>query len=67
MDPPWGRVDGRSLSRAEGMGMAAKAIPTTRSSLKLRPWTRCSKHIREQRARLYIVWRCSVMLMCWHD
>ncbi|XP_016650799.1 PREDICTED: uncharacterized protein LOC107881477 [Prunus mume] len=49
------------------MGMAAKAIPTTRSSLKLRPWTWCSKHIREQRARLYIVWRCSVMLLCWHD
>ncbi|XP_073042376.1 small polypeptide DEVIL 14-like [Primulina eburnea] len=28
---------------------------------------RCSKQIREQRARLYIIWRCAVLLMCWHD
>ncbi|XP_017191210.1 small polypeptide DEVIL 14-like [Malus sylvestris] len=51
------------------MDMEAKAIPTrTRSSSsKVRPWGRCSKQIREQRARLYIIWRCSVMLLCWHE
>ncbi|XP_048441760.1 small polypeptide DEVIL 14 [Pyrus x bretschneideri] len=52
------------------MDMEAKAIPTRTSrstSLKFRSWGRCSKHIREQRARLYIIWRCSVMLLCWHE
>ncbi|XP_057965960.1 small polypeptide DEVIL 14 [Malania oleifera] len=36
-------------------------------SFKLRSWQRCSKHIREQRARLYIIWRCAVLLICWHE
>ncbi|XP_052211278.1 small polypeptide DEVIL 14 [Diospyros lotus] len=34
---------------------------------KLRPWHRCPKQIREQKARLYIIWRCTVLLLCWHD
>ncbi|XAR58525.1 hypothetical protein NMG60_11013956 [Bertholletia excelsa] len=34
---------------------------------KLRSWQRCSKQIRERRARLYIIWRCTVLLICWHD
>ncbi|ESW34397.1 hypothetical protein PHAVU_001G149100 [Phaseolus vulgaris] len=34
---------------------------------KLRPWGRCSKYIRQQRTRLYIIWRCTVLLLCWHD
>ncbi|XP_073148233.1 small polypeptide DEVIL 14-like [Henckelia pumila] len=36
-------------------------------SSKVRLIRRCSKQIREQRARLYIIWRCTVLLMCWHD
>ncbi|XP_057483335.1 small polypeptide DEVIL 14-like [Actinidia eriantha] len=36
-------------------------------SLKLRSWQRCSKQIREQRARLYIIWRCTVLLLNWND
>ncbi|XP_058077029.1 small polypeptide DEVIL 14-like [Magnolia sinica] len=36
-------------------------------SPKLRSWQRCSRHIREQRARLYIIWRCTVLLLCSHD
>ncbi|XP_022758190.1 uncharacterized protein LOC111305179 [Durio zibethinus] len=36
-------------------------------SMKGRSWQRCSKQIREQRARLYIIWRCTVLLLCWHD
>ncbi|XP_074274168.1 small polypeptide DEVIL 6-like [Silene latifolia] len=28
---------------------------------------RCAKQIREQRARLYIIWRCTVILLCWQD
>ncbi|XP_022963517.1 uncharacterized protein LOC111811136 [Cucurbita pepo subsp. pepo] len=36
-------------------------------SSKIWLWQQCSKQIREQRARLYIIWRCAVMLLCWHD
>ncbi|GKV27833.1 hypothetical protein SLEP1_g36957 [Rubroshorea leprosula] len=36
--------------------------------MKLKSWQRCcSRQIREQRARLYIIWRCTVLLLCWHD
>ncbi|XP_039025170.1 uncharacterized protein LOC120158385 [Hibiscus syriacus] len=35
--------------------------------MKDRSWRRCSKQIREQRGRLYIIWRCAVLLLCWHD
>ncbi|XP_020959379.1 uncharacterized protein LOC110263093 [Arachis ipaensis] len=28
---------------------------------------RCSKYIRQQRTRLYIIWRCTVLLLCCHD
>ncbi|KAH1070127.1 hypothetical protein GYH30_007305 [Glycine max] len=36
-------------------------------SSKVRPWGRCSKYIRQQRTRLYIIWRCTVLLLCWHE
>ncbi|KAL5068238.1 hypothetical protein RYX36_019125 [Vicia faba] len=26
-----------------------------------------SKQVRQQRARLYIIWRCTVLLLCWND
>ncbi|XP_034905259.1 small polypeptide DEVIL 14-like [Populus alba] len=45
--------------------MAADAL--SMRSMKLRSRQRCSKQIREQRTRLYIIWRCTVMLLCWHD
>ncbi|XP_062150365.1 small polypeptide DEVIL 14-like [Alnus glutinosa] len=32
---------------------------------KLRSWQRCSRHIREQRTRLYIIWKCTVILLSW--
>lgn len=28
---------------------------------------RCSSLVKEQRARFYILRRCVVMLVCWHD
>ncbi|XP_027937717.1 uncharacterized protein LOC114192256 [Vigna unguiculata] len=28
---------------------------------------RCSKQVRQQRTRLYIIWRCTVLLLCWHE
>lgn len=47
---------------------AAGALTAFRStSSKLRSIGRCSKPIREQRARLYIIWRCTVLLLCWQD
>ncbi|GKU86647.1 hypothetical protein SLEP1_g1144 [Rubroshorea leprosula] len=46
--------------------MAATA--SSMKSMKLRSWQRCcSRHIRERRARLYIIWRCTVLLICWHE
>jgi hypothetical protein len=32
---------------------------------KLRSWQRWSQHIREQRTRLYIIWKCTVILLSW--
>ncbi|XP_012092285.1 uncharacterized protein LOC105650027 [Jatropha curcas] len=46
--------------------MAAASAFSMRS-MKVRSWQRFSKQIREQRTRLYIIWRCAVMLLCWHD
>ncbi|XP_023637981.1 uncharacterized protein LOC111830420 [Capsella rubella] len=34
---------------------------------KVRTWERCSKQIKEQRARLYIIWKCAVFLLSSHD
>lgn len=46
--------------------MAANAL-SFRSVSKVRSFSRSSKPLREQRARLYIIWRCTVLLVCWHD
>ncbi|XP_023886598.1 small polypeptide DEVIL 14 [Quercus suber] len=46
--------------------MAANTLSSTKS-LKVRSWQRCSKQVRERRARLYLIWRCTVILLCWHD
>lgn len=46
--------------------MASANAFSTRSS-KTRTWPRCSKQIREQRARLYIIWKCTVLLLFWDD
>ncbi|KAL3725555.1 hypothetical protein ACJRO7_030564 [Eucalyptus globulus] len=56
------------MREGERMGGANSSTSAVRTSLKLRSWQRCcSKHIREQRARLYLIWRCTVMLICWQD
>ncbi|KAL4642627.1 hypothetical protein ACB092_02G033700 [Castanea dentata] len=34
---------------------------------KLRSWQRCSRHIREKRTRLYIIWKCTVILLSWDE
>ncbi|KAI5580897.1 hypothetical protein POPTR_008G202000v4 [Populus trichocarpa] len=34
---------------------------------KLRSWQRCSRMVREQRTRLYIIWRCTVILLRWDE
>ncbi|XP_058196002.1 small polypeptide DEVIL 14 [Rhododendron vialii] len=47
--------------------MAANSLPLRCSKLRSWSWQRCSKQIREQRARVYIIWRCTVMLLSWHD
>ncbi|XP_019101759.1 PREDICTED: uncharacterized protein LOC109133153 [Camelina sativa] len=38
------------------------------SVTKVRTWKKCcSKQIKEQRARLYIIWKCAVFLLSSHD
>ncbi|XP_024012906.1 uncharacterized protein LOC112087129 [Eutrema salsugineum] len=37
------------------------------SSTKVRTWKRCWKQIKEQRARLYIIWKCAVFLLSSND
>ncbi|XP_061349310.1 small polypeptide DEVIL 14 [Gastrolobium bilobum] len=44
----------------------AASVFSVRGS-KLRSLERCSKQVRKQRTRLYIIWRCTVLLLCWHD
>uniref|UniRef100_A0A7N0SYD2 DEVIL-like protein n=1 Tax=Kalanchoe fedtschenkoi TaxID=63787 RepID=A0A7N0SYD2_KALFE len=46
-------------------GSSLFSFPTR--SLKHQTWRKCSMHIREQKARLYIIWRCAVLLVCWQD
>ncbi|KAL9353392.1 hypothetical protein Peur_056072 [Populus x canadensis] len=41
-------------------------LPTMRLP-KLRSWQRCSRKVREQRTRLYIIWRCTVILLRWDE
>ncbi|CAN4093497.1 unnamed protein product [Withania somnifera] len=48
------------------MASLASSMSSLRGS-KIRKWQRCSKQVRQQRARLYIIWRCTVLLLCWHD
>ncbi|XP_018490208.1 small polypeptide DEVIL 14-like [Raphanus sativus] len=43
--------------------MAATVVFSCISSTKVRTWKRCSKQIKEQRARLYIIWKCAVFLL----
>ncbi|KAK6913877.1 DVL protein [Dillenia turbinata] len=36
-------------------------------SPKFSVWQRCSRYIQEQRGRLYIIWRCTIILLSWQD
>ncbi|PIN11821.1 hypothetical protein CDL12_15575 [Handroanthus impetiginosus] len=31
----------------------------------LRSWEKCARCIQEQRTRIYIMWRCSIILIRW--
>lgn len=46
---------------------ATVVLSCSRNSTKVRTWKRCSKQIKEQRARLYIIWKCAVFLLSSHD
>ncbi|KAG4995905.1 hypothetical protein JHK85_027344 [Glycine max] len=52
-------------SSTQGHQMAANVFSVRGS--KVRSWERCSKQVRQQRTRLYIIWRCTVLLLCWHE
>ena len=48
------------------LNMAA-GCPKSTGIPKLRLWQRCSKLVKEQRTRFYIIWRCMVLLLRWED
>ncbi|PIA26497.1 hypothetical protein AQUCO_09200004v1 [Aquilegia coerulea] len=39
----------------------------SRRNPKLGKWRQWSKYTQQQRARLYIIWRCTVILVCWQE
>ncbi|KAL3735229.1 uncharacterized protein LOC120294658 [Eucalyptus grandis] len=45
---------------------SAKARDSKASNRRL-SCTRLKGHLKEQKGRLYIIRRCVVMLLCWHD
>ncbi|KAF8117904.1 hypothetical protein N665_0008s0242 [Sinapis alba] len=48
--------------------MAATVVLSCSSNCtKAMTWKRCSKQMKEQRARLYIIWKCAVFLLSSHD
>ncbi|KAI5395214.1 hypothetical protein KIW84_061713, partial [Lathyrus oleraceus] len=62
----------QTLKYKENLLMAATATATAGSfsmkGSKVRSLGRySSKQVRQQRARLYIIWRCTVLLLCWND
>ncbi|XP_048616277.1 small polypeptide DEVIL 14 [Brassica napus] len=46
---------------------ATVVLSCSRNSTNARTWKRCSKQIKEQRARLYIIWKCAVFPLSSHD
>ncbi|KAK4284269.1 hypothetical protein QN277_001124 [Acacia crassicarpa] len=47
--------------------MNGESMRSSGSSKKKVPCRRLGGYIREQKGRLYIIRRCVVMLLCWHD
>ncbi|KAK8501574.1 hypothetical protein V6N13_027215 [Hibiscus sabdariffa] len=47
--------------------LSRKEAPATPASKRCAFTRKCSKLVREQRARFYIMRRCVVMLICWRD
>ncbi|OMO55071.1 hypothetical protein CCACVL1_27401 [Corchorus capsularis] len=47
--------------------MAAAGCPKSTGIPKIRVWQRCSKLVKEQRTRFYIIWRCTVLLLRWDE
>ncbi|XP_019244623.1 PREDICTED: uncharacterized protein LOC109224501 [Nicotiana attenuata] len=49
------------------MGMKMSNAGENKSSKKKISSRKLGRFLKEQRGRLYIVRRCVVMLLCWHD
>ncbi|KAK8265480.1 hypothetical protein V6Z11_D12G180100 [Gossypium hirsutum] len=50
------RLERRQIK--ESMGGSFKEISSYRN--------RCLAKAKEQKSRFYILWRCAIMLLCWH-
>ncbi|XP_073017625.1 small polypeptide DEVIL 4-like [Primulina eburnea] len=51
----------------EEMGSSTPSSSDLRRSKKRLSSRRLGRSLKEQRGRLYIIRRCVVMLICWHD
>ncbi|KAK9137177.1 hypothetical protein Sjap_007771 [Stephania japonica] len=48
------------------MGSTCFLCPRSPST-KVKEWQEWCRYVREQRTRLYIMWRCAVILICWQE
>ncbi|RYQ78999.1 uncharacterized protein LOC107638177 [Arachis ipaensis] len=56
------------MSNSESMRRGSSSSSSSSSSSKKKvSCRRLGGYIREQKGRLYIIRRCVVMLLCWHD
>ncbi|KAK8674153.1 hypothetical protein V6N13_112449 [Hibiscus sabdariffa] len=53
-----------SLSSGSSTSSAAEAMGESKKKVSCR---RLGGYLRQQKGRLYIIRRCAVMLLCWHD
>ncbi|XP_057753289.1 small polypeptide DEVIL 3-like [Arachis stenosperma] len=54
------------MSNSESMRRGSSSSSSSSSKKKV-SCRRLGGYIREQKGRLYIIRRCVVMLLCWHD
>ncbi|KAI3412734.1 Glycosyltransferase [Psidium guajava] len=49
------------------MNSSASSATVGDSKRSKASWERLGGYLKEQKSRLYIIRRCVVMLLCWHD
>ncbi|KAI4385664.1 hypothetical protein MLD38_003661 [Melastoma candidum] len=66
-DEKWKLSKKGLLSSSRGRSSTSSSLAKGSKSRKCSFTRRCTRLVREQRARFYIMRRCVTMLVCWHD